>query len=137
MAPLAISVVGVDPGGILLRMRLSVHNPNDFALHAESVSGDLFLGEPPRRLGQGQARPGQAIAAGGSAQVSTQLRVVWQDLPSMTSLLGRAQIPYSFVGNARLGGGSFHLSLPFELRGSITSQQLLQATVRGLPPLLQ
>lgn len=131
VTPTVARVVAVSSRGVDLEVTLAVHNPNDFALAARAVDGTLYL-DGQTKLGTGQARPSASIPAKGSAELRSQLQVAWESLPTLQKYLGREQVPYSFRGNVSLGGEALEVTLPFELQGTLTRAQLLQAGLRGL-----
>jgi LEA14-like dessication related protein len=131
VTPTVARVVAVSDRGVDLEVTLSVHNPNGFDLAARAVEGTLYL-DGQTKLGTGQATPRESIPAKGSAEVRSQVQVTWQSLPSLQKFLGREQVPYDFKGNVTLGGEALEVTLPFELKGTLTRAQLLQAGLRGL-----
>jgi LEA14-like dessication related protein len=133
VTPTVARVVAVSNQGVALEVTLAVHNPNGFALSARAVQGTLYL-DGQTKLGTGQATPGASIPAKGSAEVRSQVQVAWESLPSLQKFLGREQVPYDFRGNVTLGGDALEVTLPFELKGTLTRAQLLQAGLRGLFP---
>jgi LEA14-like dessication related protein len=133
VTPTVARVVAVSNRGVDLEVTLAVHNPNGFALSARAVAGTLFL-DGQTKLGTGQATPQESIPARGSAEVRSQVQVAWESLPSLQKFLGREQVPYDFKGSVTLGGEALDITLPFELKGTLTRDQLLQAGLRGLFP---
>lgn len=131
VTPTVARVVAVSDRGVDLQVTLAVHNPNGFDLAARAVEGTLYL-DGQTKLGTGRATPRESIPAKGSAEVSSQVHVAWESLPSLQKFLGREQVPYDFKGSVTLGGEALEVSLPFELKGTLTSAQLLQAGLRGL-----
>lgn len=131
VTPTVARVVAVSDRGVELLVTLAVHNPNGFDLSARSVEGTLYL-DGQTKLGTGRATPGESIPAKGSAEVNSQVQIAWDTLPSLQKFLGREQVPYDFRGSVSLGGDTLEVSLPFELKGTLTRAQLLQAGLRGL-----
>jgi LEA14-like dessication related protein len=131
VTPTVARVTEVTSQGIQLEVLLAVHNPNDFALSARSVEGTLYL-DGETKLGTGQGTPGDSIPAKGSAEVRSQVRMAWETMPSLQKFLAREQVPYNFKGHVTVGGDALELTLPFELKGSLTRAQLLQAGLRGV-----
>lgn len=131
VTPTVARVVAVTNRGVDLQVTLAVHNPNSFELAARAVEGTLYL-DGQTKLGTGRATPSESIPAHGSAEVTSQVQVAWESLPSLQNFLGREQVPYDFKGNVTLGGSALEVTLPFELKGTLTRAQLLQAGLRGL-----
>jgi LEA14-like dessication related protein len=135
VTPEVATVTGVSAAGLDLAVSLRVHNPNSFPLSVQAVNGTVWL-DGGKRLGVGRAAPGQTLEADRSTLVESALRIAWSDLPAMTDFIGRSTIPYTFKGEVTLGGERLNLTLPFELRGQLTTQQLLSAGLRGLPSMV-
>jgi LEA14-like dessication related protein len=131
VTPEVARVVKVTGQGVELSVTLSVKNPNGFALDAHEVEGTLIV-EGGQRLGTGRASPHRSIPAHGTGTVESQVQVAWDDVPGLQKFLARASVPYTFKGNVTLGGDTLHLTLPFEMQGTLTREQLLQAGLRGL-----
>lgn len=134
VTPHAATVSAITPEAVLLNVLLKVENPNAFSIAARSVSGTLRVTDGPR-LGTGQAAPDQAIGAGKTALVESQVRIRWSDLAVLAPLLLKPTLPYTFDGTVTLGGSAIELTLPFALEGELTREQLLGAGLRGLPKL--
>jgi LEA14-like dessication related protein len=131
VTPQVARVVRVTGSGIELQVTLSVQNPNAFALDAREVEGTLIL-EGGQKLGTGRASPHQSIPARGTGSVDSQVKIAWDELPALQKFLTRERVPYDFKGHVTLGGDALHVTLPFEMQGSLTREQLLQAGLRGL-----
>jgi LEA14-like dessication related protein len=131
VTPQVVRVADVGVSGLELDVQLEVHNPNSFPLSAEAVQGTLY-GAGNRKLGVGRSSPRDAIPAGGSRVVASNVHVDWENLTALAPLLASEHIPYEFRGDVTLGGESIHISLPFTLTGELTRTQLLQAGLRGL-----
>lgn len=131
VTPEVARVVRVTGQGVELQVTLRVKNPNAFALDAQEVDGTLFV-EGGRKLGTGRAQPHHSIPAQGTAAVQSQVQVAWDDVASLQPFLSREHLPYTFKGHVTLGGDTLHVTLPFEMQGTLTREQLLQAGLRGL-----
>jgi LEA14-like dessication related protein len=131
VTPQVARVVQVNQKGVELQVTLAVKNPNAFALSAHEVNGTLFV-EGGQKLGTGKSNPQQSIPAHGVGQVESHVKIAWDDVPALQKFLLQAEVPYEFKGNVTLGGDTLHLTLPFEMKGTLTREQLLQAGLRGL-----
>jgi LEA14-like dessication related protein len=131
VTPQVARVERVTSNGVDLRVTLTVHNPNEFALDAREVEGTLLL-QGGQKLGTGRASPHQSIPAHGTSSVESQVHVAWSDLSALQPFLTRESLPYDFQGKVSLGGDVLQVTLPFELQGSLTREQLLAAGLRGL-----
>jgi LEA14-like dessication related protein len=131
VTPEVARVVRVTGTGVELQVTVRVTNPNAFALDAQEVDGTL-VAEGGHKLGTGRAHPNHSIPARGTASVDSQVLIAWDDVPSLQPFLSRERLPYTFKGHVTLGGDTLHVTLPFELQGTLTREQLLQAGLRGL-----
>ena len=134
VTPQVSRVAAVRPTGLDLALTLHVQNPNDFQLAVQRVEGTVYLGDN-KRLGESSAQPGLWIGARQSAIVESRLQVPWQQLPTLTEFWGRSSVPYRVLGKVTLGGKSLNVTLPFQLAGQLSTEQLLAAGLRGLPRL--
>jgi LEA14-like dessication related protein len=131
VTPEVARVVRVTSQGLELQVTLAVQNPNAFALDAHEVAGTLIL-EGGKKLGTGRSNPQRSIPAHGSTPVDSQVHIAWENLPALREFITRDRVPYTFKGNVTLGGDTLHVTLPFEMQGTLTREQLLQAGLRGL-----
>lgn len=131
VTPEVARVVRVTGKGVDLQVTLSVKNPNAFALDAQEVEGTLVV-EGGKKLGTGRAHPNHSIPAHGTGSVESQVQIAWDDVLALQPFLSREHVPYTFQGHVTLGGETLHLTLPFEMQGTLTREQLLQAGLRGL-----
>ena len=131
VTPQVARVVEVDQKGVELQVTLAVKNPNAFALSAHEVKGTLFV-EGGQKLGTGTSKPQQSIPAHGVATVDSRVKIAWDDVPALQKFLLQATVPYQFKGDVTLGGDTLSLTLPFEMKGTLTREQLLTAGLRGL-----
>jgi LEA14-like dessication related protein len=131
VTPEVARVVRVTSEGVELEVTLGVKNPNAFALDAHEVEGTLIV-EGGQRLGTGKSHPNRSIPAHGTSTVQSQVHIAWDDVPALQKFLLQERVPYRFQGNVTLGGDTLHVTLPFEMQGTLTREQLLQAGLRGL-----
>jgi LEA14-like dessication related protein len=131
VTPEVARVVRVTSEGVELDVTLGVKNPNSFALDAHEVEGTLMV-EGGQRLGTGKSNPNRSIPAHGSGTVQSQVHIAWSDVAALQKLVLQERVPYQFKGNVTLGGDTLHVTLPFEMQGTLTREQLLQAGLRGL-----
>lgn len=131
VVPHVVRVSAVSAGGLDFDVQLQVHNPNSFPLSAQTVTGTLY-GARQQRLGQGTSHPREAIPAGSTRLVASQLHIGWENVAVLAPLLASERIPYEFRGDVTLGGESLNVTLPFTLAGELTRAQLIEAGRRGL-----
>lgn len=134
VSPRAIRVASVGPTGIGLVLDLEVHNPNAFPLIARRVDGTLALGPSSgAELGRGDAELASSIPANGASSVAANLRIGWTNLAALFPFaVSNQPVPYTFRGNALVGGERLNVTVPFEIAGQLTAAELLDA---GLKPL--
>jgi LEA14-like dessication related protein len=131
VTPEVARVLRVTGKGVDFSVTLSVKNPNNFELDAREVEGTLIV-EGGQKLGTGRASPHRSIPANGTGTVESQVQIAWDDVAALQKFLTRESVPYVFKGNVTLGGDTLHLTVPFEMDGTLTREQLLQAGLRGL-----
>ena len=115
LTPQVVRVAAVSAAGLDIDIELQVDNPNKFALHAQSVSGTVYVGTGRQRLGQGTSRPGQSIPAEGSLVVPSRVHVAWEDATAIAPLLVYEKIPFVVQGDVALGSEDWNVTLPFSI----------------------
>lgn len=137
VTPQTPTVSGVSTSGLELGVLLDVDNPNPFALVANDIEGTLFFGSDEKRMGTGKAALSEPIPAKGKGVVQSQLDIGWTSLSALREFIGKAQVPYTFRGQLGVSGGPLSLSVPFELRGQLSREQLAAIGGSLLSPLLR
>lgn len=132
LTPKVARVAAVSAAGLDLDIELQVDNPNGFALHAQSVTGTLYVGSGRQRLAHGTSRPAQSIPAGGSVVIPSRVHVAWEDATAIAPLLVHEKVPYILQGDVALGSEDWNVTLPFSMTGELSRAQLLEAGWRGL-----
>lgn len=132
LSPRAIRVATVGRTGIGLVLDLDVHNPNAFPLIARRVDGTLALGPSSgAELGRGHAELASSIPANGASSVAANLQIDWTNLAALFPFaVSKQPVPYTFRGNAMVGGERLNVTVPFEIAGQLTAAQLLDAGLR-------
>jgi LEA14-like dessication related protein len=136
VTPERATVTGVGPSGVELGVALRVDNPNPFALVANGVDGTLFVGDH-KELGTAGTTLDAPIAANSSGEVQSRLVIAWSSAGALRELVGKSEVPYLFEGKLGVTGGPMTVSVPFELRGHFTREQLLSLGTGLLSPLLR
>jgi LEA14-like dessication related protein len=132
VTPVEARVSSVAPTGLTVDVALDVYNPNSYPLSAQLVEGVVLLGNGAE-LGRGAARPPGSLAANSATRVITRLEVPWLNVTALAPFAFSGQpVPYSFRGQATIGGEDINLKVPFELSGTLTREQLLAAGLRGM-----
>ncbi len=69
--------------------------------------------------------------------LSVPLSMNWQNLTTLTGIMtGSAQaetIPYTVTGTVAVGGEKLSFDVPFQVQGTLTRQQIMQAAVGSIP----
>jgi LEA14-like dessication related protein len=130
------AVTGVSTSGLELGVALHVDNPNPFPLVAHGLKGTLFLDET-KQVGTGSATLDAPIAAKGSGSIQSELDIAWSSVGALREFIGKSQVPYTFKGELGVSGGPLKLSVPFELRGHLSREQLISVGGSLLSPLLK
>jgi LEA14-like dessication related protein len=128
------SVTGINASGLELGVDLHVENPNPFPLVANTVQGTLFL-DDDKKVGTGSAKLDEPIAAKGAGDVQSQLDIAWSSAGALREFVGKSQVPFVFKGELGVSGGPVSMNVPFELRGSLSREQLISVGGSLLAPL--
>jgi len=129
------AVTGVSTSGLELGVALHVDNPNPFPLVANSLTGTLYL-QGDKQVGTGTAALDQPIAAKQSGTVESRLDIPWSSVGALRQFVGQSQVPFTFKGELGVSGGPLKVSVPFELRGHLTREQMVSVGGSLLAPLL-
>lgn len=134
ITPKSARISSLSPRGVDLAVAFDVTNPNRFPLIVHSVDGHFAVGAGAGiELGTAHAEPSASIAAQATSTVTSTVAVGWTNLAALAPLaLSPAAVPYTFTGNATLGGSELNVSLPFTLTGELTRAQLLSVGLAGL-----
>ena len=131
ITPNSVQVTGVGVAGVRMRADLNAHNPNGYSLTVQSVSGRIVLnGTVP--LGNATTVARVELPANGWQRFFVDLDLPWLNLPAALAIAhSQPQVPYTFEGNATVGG-TLSITVPIRTQGTIPAQQLLLASV-GMP----
>lgn len=134
--PRSVQVEQIQPQGLGLIVILDVHNPNGFAITAQEVSGTIQL-ENSVELGRGNTSTAVTVPAEQTAAVPVRLSMSWTNLAALAPYaLDARPVPYRIIGKARVGGERLNMDLPFDVSGTLTREQVLQAGLRGAAGLI-
>jgi hypothetical protein len=132
LTPRSAALASVSPAGLTLALVLDAKNPNSFDITASEVSAVVEL-QNGVELGRGTAPPSFTIPAEKSVPLNALLDVKWTNLAPLAPYAVSLQpLPYRIRGTARVGGGKLSLEMPFNIEGSLTPQQVAQATLSGV-----
>ena len=125
----------MSPTALVLHSQFDVHNPNGFPMIVRSVSGKLTV-DDNIDMGSTTVPSGVSIPANGTARVASDLNVSWQNLSRLLPFaMAGKPVPYHFDGRATVGGKSLNIEVPFRIEGKLSTAELLQAGLNGLPKL--
>jgi len=129
-----LKVTDVDFGGLTVTVNAEAYNPNAIPLTIQHVSGSARL-EGMYELGSATVSTPMNLPAGARTAVSVPLAMKWQKLTTMAVVASGAEsIPYTLTGTMAVGGEQLSIELPFQVQGTVTRKQLLQAaTVPAIP----
>jgi LEA14-like dessication related protein len=136
LTPRSAQLSAVGPQGVEMSLRLGIHNPNSFAIHASAVEATLEL-EDGGELGRGSSLTALSVPAKGDGELTAMLSMGWTNLARLAPyVVGSQAVPYRVRGTARIGGEHLALSLPFTIHGQLTPAQMLQLSSRAAGVLL-
>ncbi len=133
LTPKSVTVTKVTLTGVDLQLRVDAYNTNRVDLSARTVTGKLKV-DGKYDLGAVAVSQAVALPAGAHTEITVPLATTWTDLSALAGLAASNRtIPYSFDGSVNVGGARLNVDLPFHAEGSITHEQIVQATLRSLP----
>jgi LEA14-like dessication related protein len=133
LTPESTEITSVTPTGIGVRVTLSAHNPNDFALNTRNVKGTITLGNKVT-LGPMEKPHGVGLPANKATSVSVEFQATWEQAAQLAQLATSGPtVPYVVEGTITVGGKSLNVDLPFTIKGEVSQTQLIAAGLKGLP----
>jgi len=136
LTPRSIQVSALKPDGVQLALVLAAHNPNRFPLVVNGVDGGFELqdGTP---LGTARSADSFSIPSEGDQDLNATLDVRFNGLSALAPYaLAAKAVPYRVRGNARVGGESLNVDVPFTIEGVLSPEQVVAAGLRGAANLL-
>jgi LEA14-like dessication related protein len=135
IAPQSATVTSVDLQSIHLDVALSATNPNSVDLNVRDVTAHVVL-DKKIDLGTVTMPDAVTLPAGKSTTIKTPLVLKWTDLGAMAQLASRnATVPFTVDGTVELGGDLLSVTVPFQLNGTVSPQQLAGTALKSLPGL--
>lgn len=132
LIPQSAKVTNVDLAGIDLRVTFDAYNPNTYDLSVRRVSAHVVL-DGKFDLGTVTADQPISLPAGKRILIEVPLAVRWNGASALGGLGAvKKAVPYEVDGIANVGGETLNLDVPFKLKGEITQQQLVNATLKSL-----
>jgi len=136
IAPDSATVTAVDPQGIHLNVTLTATNTNSVDLPVQDVTAHVVLG-PSLDLGTVTLPKAVNLPAGKTTKLDLPIQVQWSDMVAVAQLAANlAPVPFTVDGMVELGGPLLHVSVPFQIKGSMTHDQLVTAVSRSVTRLL-
>lgn len=134
--PERISVNSITKQGISMVATLRVTNPNKFAISASRVNAKLTL---PNNVVLRFAPVARKIHWAPSSTSSTdiELTATWQQAVHLAQLAALETIPFTVDGSFDIGGDTLHITVPFSMRGTLDRKQIIEATLKDVPEMLQ
>lgn len=133
LTPLSAKVTSISTQGIEVDLKIAAENPNGSALTARSLTATITL---DGRFVLGTVTVPHRIQLPAHQKTILDVPVTsrWQDLSSVVSLATAGKdVPYKVDGTVELGGDTLNITVPFQVAGTITREQLAQAALNSLP----
>lgn len=126
-------VTNVDLAGLTVSVNAEAYNPNKIGLTIQSVTGSAKL-DGKYDLGAVTVSTPMSLPAGARTPITVPLAMKWQNAMTVTAIAASAEsIPYTVAGSVAVGGERLSIELPFEVQGTLTRAQIMQAAIRSIP----
>jgi LEA14-like dessication related protein len=133
LTPKAMMVTAITAESLEFQVEIDVFNPNDFALSATSVEGQITVADK-YDLGTVASNGKMAIPAKGKETLRVPMKAKWPDVAALALLAAEGKgIPYAFTGAVKVT--KIDVELPVTLTGVLPQRQLVDAASRSLRPL--
>jgi len=133
LTPKSAKVTAVTLVGIDLTVDVEAMNPNSVELSAQRVTGKVVL-DGRYDLGTTNVTKVVTLPAGARTDVEIPLSITWKDATALVTLASSNRtVPFTVDGTVTVCGARLNVDLPFHLAGSMTHEELVQATTRSLP----
>ncbi len=133
LSPQSAKVLNVDLAGIDLRVTFDAFNPNAYDLSVRRVTAHVVI-DGKLDLGTVTADQPISLPAGKRILIEVPIQVRWNGASALGAVGAvKKVVPYEVDGTANVGGETLNLDVPFKLKGEITQQQLVNATLKSLP----
>lgn len=133
LTPISARVTAISPLGIDVDLKLDAENPNASDLSARSVTATITL-DGRTTLGSVTVPHAIKLPAHKKTTIDVPVSSRWKDLSGLVTLAAAGKdIPYMIDGSVELGGDTLHVQVPFRIAGTVTREQLTQATLNSLP----
>lgn len=131
----SVTVTSATPQGLGLSISLLVTNPNELSLTTRKLVGKVTL-EGGTELGTIAVPTEVTLPKKATTRVVVPMTVGWGNaLAVAMAAANKPTVPFTVTGTANVGGKSLNVDVPFTVSGTLTREQLLQATAGALPKL--
>jgi hypothetical protein len=131
-----VAVAYVSPTALGLDVTLDATNPNTVDLTAGNVSARVVV-DKNVEMGVATVEQTLILPANQTTEMHVTADVPWTNVLALATLAtsDRTRFPYEVHGTLELGGELIHKTVPFEMTGDVSRDQLLRATRESLPPM--
>lgn len=132
LIPQSAKVTNIDVAGIDMRVTFDAFNPNGYDLAVRKVSAHVVL-DGKLDLGTVTADKPITLPAGQRILIEVPIQMRWNGAVGLGAIGAlKKTVPYDVDGTANVGGETLNLDVPFKLKGEISQQQLVNATLKSL-----
>ncbi|MDP9037345.1 MAG: LEA type 2 family protein [Myxococcota bacterium] len=133
LSPERVTVTRIDAQGVGLRLQLTATNPNTRDLSVRQVSSRIVI-DKTHDIGQVTV-PGEIVLpAGKTTELDVPVSLNWREIGLLAQLAASGDaVPYAVDGALALGMPLSGVAVPFQLQGSISHDQIVNAAVNSLP----
>lgn len=133
LTPISASLTGISAASMDVEVKLDAHNPNRIDLSARTVTAKLTL-DGKVDVGTFKVATPFKLPAQKTTRLDVPLSAKWRELASVAALaLENRPIPYDIDGTVEMGGDTFHVDVPFHVKGTLTHDQLVKVAIGSLP----
>ena len=133
LTPLSARITAISPVGMDVDLKLEAENPNGIDLTGREVKATITV---DNRIVLGTVTVPNRIKLPAHQKTAIDVPVSsrWQDLSGLVGLVTAGKdVPYKVDGTVEIGGDSLNVTVPFHVAGTVTREQLMQATLNSLP----
>jgi LEA14-like dessication related protein len=133
LTPKKVTVTALSPVAIDVNLELDAANPNSFALAVRTVTAKVRLAGQYDVGTSTVAKPFD-LPAKATVSLSVPMSVPWSNVAPLVGLAaGGKDVAYEVEGTVSIGSASLDVTLPFKTSGTMTHDQMVQATMRSIP----
>ncbi|MEO7329503.1 MAG: LEA type 2 family protein [Minicystis sp.] len=135
LTPVSVALTGISAASMDVNVKLDAENPNRIDLSARSVTAKLTL-DGKIDVGTFKVVTPIKLPAQKTTRIDVPLSAKWSELATVISLGAQSRdVPYDIDGTVEMGGDTFHVEVPFHVKGTLTHEQLVNAALSSLPRL--